>query len=431
MTLLSAVEQYDDTPIDRYLAAQADLTAVERFAQRHAADALPAQARYYRSLLPASAPGPGQQYGFNVDLDACTGCKACVTACHSLNGLDDGESWRRVTLVDTGAGPQHITAACHHCVDPACLKGCPVDAYEKDPVTGIVTHLDDQCIGCSYCTLTCPYDVPVYNKARGIVRKCDMCRDRLAEGEAPACVQGCPNDAISVTVVDIAEVRTASPTRPTTAYTRRTPFSTTPPDVQNGEHRTSHTPLAVMLVLTQLAVGAFLAGGARLAVPAAAVAMGASVFHLGRPQYFYRSIIGLRHSWLSREVVAFGAFFGLALLHAVRPHPVLGTAAAAAGLAGVGCSVLIYAVTGRPQWRVGRVTVDFAVTTALSVFALSGATLPLLALTALTPVFRRQRDQKAWPWRAAAGVAALLLSPAVALPLVGWAELRDRQAFFA
>src|SRR5687768_9357150 len=221
MTLLSAVAAVDETPIDRYLQVQADLTAVERFSQHHDADATPLQARYYRDLIPLNVPEPGQQYAFAVDLDACTGCKACVAACHSLNGLDDGESWRSVTLLTgtAGAAPfqQTVTSACHHCVDPACLKGCPVDAYEKDPITGIVSHLDDQCIGCSYCTLTCPYEVPVYNKSRGIVRKCDMCHGRLAAGEAPACVQACPNGAITVELVEVASV-TVELTAPTTTY---------------------------------------------------------------------------------------------------------------------------------------------------------------------------------------------------------------------
>src|SRR5262245_49749885 len=75
--------------IDSYLKEQQTLTAVTRFSQLHERDALPAQARYYESLLPLDKPKPGQQYAFSVDLDRCTGCKACVTACHSLNGLDE------------------------------------------------------------------------------------------------------------------------------------------------------------------------------------------------------------------------------------------------------------------------------------------------------------------------------------------------------
>src|SRR5688572_4909274 len=128
--------------INAYLEEQQTLTAVTRFAQLHERDALPAQARYYESLLPLEKPKPGQQYAFSVDLDRCTGCKACVTACHSLNGLDEGETWRAVGLLHGGniASPmqQTVTTACHHCIEPACMAGCPVNAYEKDPLTGIV-----------------------------------------------------------------------------------------------------------------------------------------------------------------------------------------------------------------------------------------------------------------------------------------------------
>ena len=129
---------------------------------------LPAQARYYHDLIPAAKPGLGEQYAFAVDLDACTGCKACVSACHSLNGLEENETWRKVGLLhgstETEPYRQTITTACHHCVEPGCLEGCPVMAYEKDDETGIVRHLDDQCIGCQYCMLKCPYDVPQYSE---------------------------------------------------------------------------------------------------------------------------------------------------------------------------------------------------------------------------------------------------------------------------
>ncbi len=410
MNLLSAIEAVDATPIDHWIAAQADLSAVERFSHRHADEREPLQARYYRDLLPAQAPGPGQQYAFSVDLDACTGCKACVAACHSLNGLDGGEEWRQVTLLtgrrDGSAYQQHVTAACHHCVDPACMNGCPVDAYEKDPITGIVSHLDDQCIGCSYCTLTCPYEVPVYDHRRGIVRKCDMCAGRLADGEAPACVQGCPNGAIAITVVDVAATVAASVssvlvpgappsgiTVPSTVYRSARGFGSgevaapAPAEVARA-----HPPLTVMLVLTQLAVGAFVTdlflrwisergGGALPAfdaivvLVAGLVALGASALHLGRPLHCYRAVIGLRHSWLSREVVAFGAFTGLAIPYAfvilAMPEALgssatraLGLSVAATGVVGVACSVLIYTRTRRASWTVPAVAAKFGITAA-------------------------------------------------------------------
>ena len=71
----------------------------------------------FTHLIPLSKPNPGEQYGFEVDLDACTGCKACVSACHSMNGLDEGETWRDTgVLLGGGSAPsfqQTITSACH------------------------------------------------------------------------------------------------------------------------------------------------------------------------------------------------------------------------------------------------------------------------------------------------------------------------------
>ncbi len=196
----------NDGLLQLLLDEQRHLTAVEEFSRQHEAGTLPVQSRYYEKLLPASPPKAGEQYAFEVDLDRCSGCKACVVACHSLNGLDEEETWRDVGLLvgGTRANPvmQHVTTACHHCLEPACMIACPVDAYEKDETTGIVKHLDDQCFGCQYCTLACPYDVPKYHSEKGIVRKCDMCSDRLAVGEAPACVQACPHEAIAIKVVN-------------------------------------------------------------------------------------------------------------------------------------------------------------------------------------------------------------------------------------
>ena len=396
--------------LDTYLAAQQDLSAVERFAQLHESATAPLQEPYYRSLMPLSPPADGQQYSFEVDLDRCSGCKACVTACHSLNGLETGETWRSVGLLHggnpTNAMQKTVTTTCHHCLEPACMHGCPVGAYEKDPLTGIVHHLDDQCIGCQYCVFTCPYEVPQYSAKLGIVRKCDMCAGRLAEGEAPACVQACPNEAIAIRVIDKAAaiedaqgdaflpgVPSPGITVPTTRYKTADVFprNMLPADFYAVRPGHQHLPLVVMLVLTQLSVGAFCfnqllplwLGEASLAVlrpfhgvlalGLGLLAMLASTVHLGRPQYAWRAFIGLRTSWLSREIIAFAAFALLATLYAAVLYASpdapglesLGYATAGVGMAAVFCSVMLYHVTQRRWWSGGRTGFKFALTSAV------------------------------------------------------------------
>jgi len=409
---MSLIEETEPrTLIDELLAEQQQLTAVERFSRKHAQDALPAQSRYYRELIPLSKPMMGEQYAFGVDLDICTGCKACVSACHSLNGLDDDEIWRNIGLVHGGTVEepyqQTVTTACHHCVDPACLLGCPVRAYEKDADTGIVRHLDDQCIGCQYCVLKCPYDVPKYSKKRGIVRKCDMCHGRLSVGEAPACVQACPSGAITIRIVSKWEAVASSPegshllpgafdssyTKPTTVFTTRRsiPANARPGDERALRLEHAHWPLIGMLVLTQLAAGIYLAAAglaiwnvplfeavkAPLALAAFLIlnlGLGVSVLHLGRPLGAWRAFLGLRTSWMSREIFAFSFFaapaagFAVASLwdflagsfpklhsleifgspaHLAAPFAI---ATAVLGLAGVFCSAMIYVDTRRAFW---------------------------------------------------------------------------------
>lgn len=398
--------------LEELLAEQQDLTAVDRFSQFHATTQQPLQARYYSSLLPAAPPGPGEQYAFEVDLDRCSGCKACVTACHSLNGLDDDEIWRDVGLLHGGSVNlpvlQHVTTACHHCLDPACMNVCPTRAYEKDEVTGIVKHLDDQCFGCQYCILACPYEVPKYSAKRGIVRKCDMCSQRLAVGEAPACVQACPHEAIRIATVkklDVAADCEANPflpgapdpqyTQPTTNYKSARPFprNLLPADYHAVQAEHAHVPLIVMLVLTQLSVGAFLVGQvlqwtlhgsevlpqilplhAASALAFGLLALAASTMHLGRPWLAYRAILGLRRSWLSREIVAFGVFAKLAAIYAavlwLWPQAgaslwtsLLGAGVVFAGTAGVFCSIMIYHCTRRPFWGGSSTFTKFSLTT--------------------------------------------------------------------
>ena len=461
--------------LDHCLREQQALTAVERFALHHAASD-GAQERHYRDLIPLTKPGQDQQYAFEVELDSCTGCKACVAACHSLNGLDEDEIWRSVGLLHGGSPlapvQQSVTTACHHCLDPACMNGCPVGAYEKDALTGIVRHLDDQCIGCQYCVFTCPYEVPRYNARQGIVRKCDLCEGRLSAGEAPACVQGCPNEAIAITIVEKRQMLedaqgdaflpgAPSPgiTVPATVYKtkRALPRNLLPADFYTVKPSHEHRPLVVMLVLTQLSVGAFVMDAiasrflsaevlatlrplhSLVALAVGLLALAASVLHLGRPQYAFRALVGLRTSWMSREILAFGLFAPLAMAYsaslwhalvlpalgmaplapstAQRLHSVLSATVATTGAIGVACSVLIYHATRRPYWNASTAGIKFSMTAV--VLGLATTTVTLLCESAIVhdPAVKR-------------AVLQVVPTLAVLLSLVSGTKLLWELAFF-
>jgi hypothetical protein len=137
-----------------------------------------------------------------------------------------------------------------------------------------VRHSADACIGCQYCTWNCSYGVPQYNPERGVVGKCDMCHGRLEQGQAPACVSACPEGAIAIEIVKVAEWQEAFATSPpgrgvpvadgSVSTTRVTLMANLPPDARpvNLTHVTpehAHWSLVFMTVLTQLSVGAFVA----------------------------------------------------------------------------------------------------------------------------------------------------------------------------
>jgi formate dehydrogenase iron-sulfur subunit len=481
------------TLIDELLSEQAALqTPVARFSEFH--DREPDLAPHYRQLIPLGKPGPGEQYAFEVALDRCTGCKACVSACHSLNGLDDGEAWRDTGLLLGGdeapAWQQTVTTACHHCEDPGCLNGCPVGAYEKDNDTGIVRHLDDQCIGCSYCILKCPYDVPKYSKKRGIVRKCDMCHQRLAADEAPACVQACPTEAIRIVKVPKSTERKSGDhfpstlnsqlstiTLPTTRYTGRdVPATAYAADRAALVVQHAHWPLVLMLVLTQAGIGLL---SSSLGVPPTSsssfpltltaailfyLGMAASVLHLGQPLKAWRFFLGLKTSWLSREILAFSLFAPIPFLLVALPLlPGLPYKASIfllskyliipAGAAAVFTSVMIYHDTRRALWSLPRTALRFFGTTAAFAALAHPPLFAAIVLIKLFPelIYLRNAKENDWspdqhsarlqlgPLRfiliariacAITAIAAALIHPFAALPILLAAEIFERQLFF-
>lgn len=132
--------------------------------------------------------------GFYFDTHMCIGCRTCQVACKDKNDLGIGPIFRKVYSYETGKYPEahvfHLSSACNHCADAKCVKGCPTGAmhYAAD---GTVQHDDKLCIGCRYCTWNCPYGAPQFIEDKGIVGKCNSCKDLRDAGQNPACVDAC------------------------------------------------------------------------------------------------------------------------------------------------------------------------------------------------------------------------------------------------
>ncbi|HEX6901140.1 MAG TPA: hydrogenase 2 operon protein HybA [Thermoanaerobaculia bacterium] len=157
---------------------------------------------------------PADAVGLLYDTTRCIGCKACVVACKEANnmppdtdgyggGLYDApealnETTRNVIQLYQGEDEtSFVKRQCMHCVDPGCVGACMLGALQKREY-GIVTWDGSRCIGCRYCQVACPFNVPKFEwskKAPKIV-KCELCVHRLREGKEPACSEVCPRQAV-------------------------------------------------------------------------------------------------------------------------------------------------------------------------------------------------------------------------------------------
>ena len=316
---------------------------------------------------------------FRFDPKRCTGCEACVLACWMENRAAQAQPWRRVHTFNPMRHPDlpvfHLSLACHHCEDPACLAHCPAKAYTRDPDTGAVVLHPERCMGCRYCTWACPHDAPRYDPVRGTVAKCTFCLDRQQQGLRPACVARCPVEALGVEnrtsykgllppgfpqTETLPAIRflpgprrpppaTAAPAKGVVARLFQTILIVPEPKITLRKEWTlvAFTATLAVLVGRMWAVAA----GRPLRHPwvllgAGILAMLCSTWHLGRPLRAWRALLNVGSSWLSRELALASVFLllsGLNLL--VRPqNRVLGWAAALAGMAALYAVDRVYQV---------------------------------------------------------------------------------------
>jgi Fe-S-cluster-containing dehydrogenase component len=159
------------------------------------------------------AAAPADAVGLLYDATLCIGCKACVGACARANDLEPDTSWSNglyqapldlnartkniIKVYREGANQSYMKAQCMHCLDPACASACMLGALKKRE-RGIVSYDATLCVGCRYCEMACPYNVPKFEWAKLNPRivKCELCRHRISEGGIPACAEVCPRKAV-------------------------------------------------------------------------------------------------------------------------------------------------------------------------------------------------------------------------------------------
>ena len=176
--------------------------------------------------LAASEPKlSNESYGCLVDTTLCVGCRKCEQACNQRHNLaDPSESFEEMTVLENErrmdettytvinkyypetigsltwrTRPTFVKFQCMHCNDPSCVSACIVGALIKQE-NGAVTYDAKKCIGCRYCMIACPFQVPAYeynNPLTPQVRKCTFCFSFVKDGGLPACAQICPREVIT------------------------------------------------------------------------------------------------------------------------------------------------------------------------------------------------------------------------------------------
>ena len=165
--------------------------------------------------------GYPESNGVLFDNTRCIGCRKCEEGCNKVNELPQPDrpfsdlsvldtkrrtTAKKYTIVNrydnirsNGYGPMYRKVQCNHCLEPACASACFVRAFSKTE-TGAVIYDASVCVGCRYCMIACPFEIPTYEYDSAFtprVMKCTMCYPRISKGLLPGCVEACPTEALT------------------------------------------------------------------------------------------------------------------------------------------------------------------------------------------------------------------------------------------
>ncbi|HOK40939.1 MAG TPA: 4Fe-4S binding protein [bacterium] len=124
-----------------------------------------------------------------INLDLCIGCGSHSIACkiHHKNDINSLNAQKENLF--------EMPVNCRHCEEPLCLAACPKEAIVKDENNFVIQN-KMRCVGCKSCAIACPFGVITFETKNSVLTKCDLCIERLKEGEEPACVGTCPTGAL-------------------------------------------------------------------------------------------------------------------------------------------------------------------------------------------------------------------------------------------
>lgn len=165
------------------------------------------------ALASSVGTDPSEYAAMLYDATMCVGCNACTIACRQWNNTSpepdarlvydapkelSADTWTMIQLYQGENEYSFVKRQCMHCVDPACVSGCPVHALQKT-AEGPVTYDKDRCIGCRYCMYACPFHVPRFEWETAqlpVIAKCTLCADRIKNDLPTACAERCPTSAL-------------------------------------------------------------------------------------------------------------------------------------------------------------------------------------------------------------------------------------------